>query len=338
MVRIISALFLAAAAASSFAQEKLQLVDDPPERHIVVPGDTLWGIAGKFLKQPWRWPDVWRLNKEQVKNPHRIYPGDIVVLDLSGIDPQLKVAKPVRVQPQVYAEAIKQEIPSIPASEIEAFTSQPLVVDAAAIRQAPMIVASQEDRMYMGNGDIGFVTGIDDGDVLDWTVYQQGKPLYDPDTKELLGYEAADIGRARLEKLGNPATIRIVTAREEITRGARLMPAPKTVILSYVPHPPEQLVDARIIQIYSGVRSTGKLSVVSINRGLRDGIEQGHVLALYRRQTSFGYDENNRRVAINLPDERYGLAFVFRTFERISYALVMDSDRPVVVGDALKNP
>lgn len=338
MVRIISALILAAFAACAFAQEKLQLVDNPPDRHIVVAGDTLWGISGKFLKEPWRWPEVWRLNKQQIKNPHRIYPGDIVVLDRSSGRPRLSVATPLKLQPQVYSETMRKEISSIPSSIIEPFISRPLIVDPNTLNEVPRIVASQEDRVFLGNGDQAFVTGIPDASIVNWSVYRPGKPLKDPVTNEIIGYEAFDLGSARLVQPGSPAVVKIVIAREEIGRGDRLTPAPKADIIAYVPHAPEGPVDGRVVSIYGGLNEAGKFSVIALNRGVRDGLEVGHVLAIHRHRSSMGYDENDKRVTTPLPDERYGLLFVFRTFEKISYALVMDASKPVIVGDVIKTP
>ena len=172
MVRIISALILAVTAVCVFAAEPIKLVDNPPDRHIVVPGDTLWGISGKFLKEPWRWPEIWRLNKDEIKNPHRIYPGDIVLLDLSAGTPRLRLAKPVKMSPKIYSDEVKSAIPSIPPNIIEPFISRPLVIEADGLDKAPRIVASQEDRVFLGNGDLGFVTNIPDASVVKW----QGLP------------------------------------------------------------------------------------------------------------------------------------------------------------------
>ena len=338
MVRIISALILAAAAACAFAQEKLQLVDNPPDRHIVVSGDTLWSISGKFLKEPWRWPEIWRLNKEQIKNPHRIYPGDIVVLDLSGGNPQLKIARPLKLQPQIHSDVVRQSVPSIPPNVIEPFIAKPLIVEANALDDVPRIMASQEDRVFMGNGDTAFVTGIPDSSVVNWSIYRQGKALKDPETQEIIGYEAFDLDNARLVRPGTPAEIKIVQAREEIGRGDRLSPTPAADIVAYVPHAPEKAIDGRVVSIYGGLAEASQHSVISINRGKKDGLEIGHVLALYRVRSSDGYDDKDRRITTQLPTERYGLLFVFRTFERISYALVMEATKSVIVGDAIKNP
>lgn len=338
MLRIISALTLAITVSSTFAQETPSLVDNPPDRHIVVTGDTLWGISGKFLKDPWRWPDVWKLNKEQIKNPHRIYPGNIVVLDTSSGQPKLVIATPIKLVPQVYSAASREAISSIPANVIEPFIAKPLIIDATALDDAPRIVASQEDRVFLGHGDRAFITGIPDTKVINWNVYRPGKPLKDPESGEILGYEAFDLGTARLEQPGSPATVKIITAREEMGRGDRLTPAGKPNVISYVPHAPDKPIAARVVGIYGGLAEAGQHSVISLSRGSRDGLEVGHVLALYRKRSSFGYDNNDKRVETNLPEERYALIFVFRTFERISYALVMEANKAVIVGDAGKNP
>lgn len=339
MVRIISALFLAMMAVCALAQEPVALADNPPDRHIVVPGDTLWSIAGKFLKEPWRWPEIWRLNRDQVRNPHRIYPGDIVLLDVSSGTPQLKVAKPVKLQPQVHSEAIQQEIPSIPPNVIEPFISQPLVVDAKALDNSPRILTGQDNRILLGRGDTGFVAGMPDANVVKWQVYRPGKPLRDPDNGEVLGYESVFLGDAQLVQPGDPAQVRITSAKEEIGRGDRLIPASLPTLISYAPHKPEKPIAGRIMSVYGGLSEAGKHSIITINRGTRDGIEVGHVLALFRNQsltTREAKEEGRENRA--LPQERYALVFVFRTFERVAYALVMDASKPVIVGDAARNP
>ncbi len=338
MLRIISALILAVTTACAVAADAIKLVDNPPDRHVVVKGDTLWGISGKFLQEPWRWPEIWRLNKAEIKNPHRIYPGDIVVLDLSGGNPRLRVARPVKVQPTVYSEETRQAIPSIPPHIIEPFISRPLIVEPDGLDAAPRIVATQEDRVFVGNGDTAFVSSIPGVDQVNWQIFRPAKPLRDPDTKEILGHEAFFLGDAKLIQPGQPAVIQILQAKEEIGRGDRIIPAPLPNLASYVPHRPEQPLEGKILSIYAGVQEAGPLSVIAINRGTREGLEIGHVIALHRKRVSQGYDDDGRRVDTPVPDERYGLAFVFRTFERIAYALVMESGKPVIVGDAVRNP
>ena len=341
MVRIISALILAATVACATAAERLELVDNPPERHIVVKGDTLWDISGKFLKQPWRWPDIWRMNQDQIKNPHLIYPGDIVWLDLSDGNPRLRLGKPLgndKLQPKVYSTAIQQVIPSIPPKSIEPFISQPLIIEPGDATVTTRIVTTQEDRVILGNGDTAFVSGIPDASVEKWHIFRPGKPLKDPDTGETIAQEAFFLGNATLVEPGEPATIRITQSKEEVSRGDWLKPAPPTNIIAYMPHRPEQEIRARIMSIYGGVNEGGAGSVIALNRGEADGMAVGHVLALYRKRVSQDLDENNRRISTTIPDERYALIFVFRTFDRVAYALVVESSKSILVGDAARNP
>lgn len=346
MVRIISALILAVTAVCASAAEPLKLVDNPPDRHVVVRGDTLWGISGKFLKEPWRWPEVWNMNREEIKNPHLIYPGQVVYLDRSGKTPRLRLGKPVKsrsgtdkLQPHVYSDPVQQAIPSIPPNQIEPFLSQPLVVEQGELDTVPRIVAGPEFRGMMGNGDQAFATAIPDASVVRWNVFRPGKPLIDPETGNTIGYEAFFLGNANLVQPGEPAALQITVAKEEIMRGDRLIPAPPVNIISYVPHRPDNQVAARVMTIYGGVSEGGRASIVSLNRGKNNGLEVGHVLALFRNRISSSIDENTmRRVDTPIPEERYALVFVFRVFNGVSYALVLESSKPVTVGDYARNP
>jgi len=343
MVRIISALILAVTAVCASAADPLQLVDNPPDRHIVVKGDPLWDISGKFLKQPWRWPEIWQMNRDQIKNPHLIYPGDVVLLDMSSGSPRLRLGKKVgagtgKLQPTVYSKPIQQVVPSIPPNAIEPFISQPLVIEDGELNTGVKIVAMQEDRMLVGTGDSFYASGIPDAAVEKWHVFRKGKPLKDPATGKILAYEAFFLGNARLVKPGEPALLRVSLAKEEIARGDRLIPAPEPEIISYVPHRPEQDVSARVLGIYGGLREGGANSVVALNVGKNDGMEIGHVVALYRKRVSLDVDDSGRRTSTPVPDERYGLAFVFRVFNGVSYALVVESSKAVIVGDTARNP
>ncbi|MGB4066134.1 MAG: LysM peptidoglycan-binding domain-containing protein [Azonexus sp.] len=343
MVRIISALILAVTAACASAAEPLTLVDNPPDRHIVVKGDTLWGISGKFLKQPWRWPEIWQMNKEEIKNPHWIYPGDIILLDTSSGSPRLKMAKRVtgqdgKVQPMIHSTPGELVIPSIPSNIIEPFISQPLIVESSGSNSKTVIVAAQEDRMLLGTGDSFYANGIPDGSVEKWQIFRKGKPLKDPKTGEILAYEAFYLGNARLIKPGEPATLRVTLAKEEIARGDELIPARPPEIISYVPHRPDQAIEARVMSIYGGVQEGGTTSVVSLTRGKNDGLEVGHVVALFRNRVSTNIDDDGIRTDTPVPEERYGLAFVFRVFDRVAYALVVSSSKSVIIGDSARNP
>lgn len=340
MVRIISALILAVSASFVSAAEPIGLVDNPPDRHIVVRGDTLWGISGKFLKQPWRWPEIWGMNKAEIKNPHLIYPGDVIVLDMSSGNPRLKLAKSYnsKLQPKVYSEAVQDVIPSIPSNIIEPFISQPLIIEAGEHEKLPRIVATQENRVMVGGGDSVYASGITGVDVEKWNVFREGKALKDPDTGEILGYEAVFLGGARLVRPGEPSSLNVTQAKQEIGRGDRLLPAPPPNIVAYVPHRPDVPVQGKVLSIYGGVNEGGPGYVISLNRGKADGLEIGNVVALYRKRISTSVDEDGKRTDTVVPEERYALAFVFRTFDRIAYALVVEASRPVIIGDAARNP
>ena len=317
-----------------------KLADNAPDRHVVVPGDTLWSIAAKFLKDPYRWPDVWEPNRDRIKNPHRIYPGDVVLLDRSGGMPKLKLAT-LKVVPRTRIEQTNAAIPSIPAHIIEPFLSQPLVIDEGGLANAPKIIATQEGRVYLGRGDLAYATGDVDEKVDSWQVYRPGNALVDPATKETLGYEAVFLGTAKLERKTDPVTMRIVDSKQEIGTGDRLIPTPRPDVAEYAPRAPKNAVDGRVLSIYGAGRETGSNRIIAISKGRRDGLEQGHVLALY----SYGADVRDRSSifdtsakVIKLPDERNGLVFVFRVFDKVSYALVMSAQRSVKVGDVAQKP
>jgi hypothetical protein len=344
MLRIISALILAATlTGAALASEPIRLADNAPDHYVVVNGDTLWAIAGKFLKEPWRWPEIWRLNKEQIKNPHRIYPGDIVLLDYVDGQPRLRLGKPVKstqfvkLSPEVHSEQISREIPSIPANVIEPFISRPLVVDVDDMKDAPQIIATDDARVVVGGGDNIYVLGITE-DHPKWFIYRPGVPLKDPESGEVLGYEAFFLGTAEMQKRDEVSTLSILSAKEEVLKGDLLVPAEAPNLQAYVPRKPEADISGLLVSIYGGVGSGGKDSVIAISRGRQAGVEVGDVLALYSRRNTTFLNKDGRSETRALPEERYGLVFVFRTFDRVAYGLVMEASRPLAVGDAVRNP
>ena len=338
MKRIIFSLLLGLSSAMALAADAnpIQVADNAPDSYTVKKGDTLWGISSKFLKEPWRWPEVWRMNRDQIRNPHLIYPGQIVVLDRNG--PKLSIGRPVRLQPQIYEEKNQESIPSIPTAEITQFLSQPLVVDEAGMNDSAKIIGTQESRVMVGAGNTIYATNVKPG-VPIWQIYRPTKPVVDPATNEILGYEAFYLGAARATVEGEPATLEITKSIEEIAKGDRMVPAAKPDVLAYSPHSPDKDLRGEIIRLYNGVGEAGRNSIVTLNRGTRDGLEVGHVLAIYRAGRVETYREGSGpKEVYNLPEERYGLVFVFRTFERLSYALIMNSSRPVVAGDQVRTP
>lgn len=345
MTRIISTLFLALLTtltpAASAAPPELSA--DAPARHVVLPKDTLWSIAGRFLKEPWRWPELWRMNREQIANPHRIYPGDVLVLERDANGQPLLRLSQEQVSPKAYSAPLHQAISSIPANVVEFFTSEPLIVDINGLADAPRIIASGQDRVMMGNGDTAYVLNADlYEDVKTWQIYRPGKPLRDPENGEILGYEAFYLGTAKqlqATEPGEPAPFQILTVKQEIGQGDRLIPQESQRPFQYVPRAPAHLVEARIASVYGGVAEGGRHSLVTLNRGTRDGLEVGHVLAISRNRSVRHHNpETGKTERYTLPDERYGTVFVFRTFERVSYALVMDAKGTVAINDLIRTP
>jgi len=347
---IIFALLAAALAATSLmAQQRseLKLQDNAPDRYVVVPGDTLWSIAAKFLKDPWRWPEMWKLNRDQVKNPHWIYPGDVIVLDRSKPEPELNIGNTVMLSPRVRIEdSDRQAIPGIPPRVIEPFLTRPLVIEPDGLDQAPRIIAAQGDRVYLGSGDVAYVSGIGQAKIdSSWQIYRPGKPLVDPENQKTLGYEAIFLGDSKVIKTGDPATIRIFGAQREIGKGDRLVAVGPLALANYAPHAPAAAIHGRIIATGEGLRETGPQYVITLNLGKNNGIEPGHVLALLRLgrtnvETTPGrsWFSGGKVEATRLPDERYGLVFVFRVFDQVSYALVMSASIPVQIGDVAATP
>ena len=316
---------------------------DAPARYVVKQGDTLWSIAERYLDAPWRWQELWNLNKDEIKNPNRIYPGNVIVFDRKTTQLELVLGETVKLSPRVRGESTPAvAIQSIPSSIIEPFLSRPLVVEADGLENAPTIVAFEEKRIMAGAGESAFASGLGASKEDTWYVYRRGKALVDPETQRTLGFEAVYLGTARVTRPGEPATLQILNAVQEIGRGDKLLAAGKPQSVEYTPRAPAKPVSGQVIGIYGGVSNVGEAgpqAVVTLNRGKADGVEPGHVLAMHRQARA----ERDSRAptsgaAIVLPEQRYGLAFVFRVFERVSYALVMKNSRPVQPLDAVRNP
>lgn len=283
---IISLIILCSYGASAPAATTGDLATDAPDRYVVVRGDTLWGIAKRFLKDPWKWNDLWKANQDQIRNPNRIFPGDVLVLDRSAEEMRLKLvrAETSRVIPEIRAtEREPEPIPTIPTADIEPFLSKPLVIAQNQLADAPRIVRTQESRVAVGAGDVAYATGVTKEMGLYWQVFRPGSPLIDPVNNETLGYVAIYLGEAKVQKLGAVSTIDIVTAGQEIYAGDYLQPSPREIPLDgYAPHPPAKKIDGRIIALYNQLYETGPNAIITLNRGTRDGLEVGNVLAIYR--------------------------------------------------------
>ncbi|HRK57154.1 MAG TPA: LysM peptidoglycan-binding domain-containing protein [Burkholderiaceae bacterium] len=333
------------------------LAPNAPDRYTVKQGDTLWDVSSIFLTSPWRWPELWGMNKAQVRNPHLIYPGQTLVLvkgpdgmarlEVSDGDVDALPGAPgdqVKLSPRVRELDAREmaAIRSIPNNLIEPFLSQPLVVAADELDQYPRVVATQEGHVNIGRNEIAYVRGITNEQVENYHLFRAARPLYDPDDVKRakpIAYEAFYLGSGRIVRPGEVATLRVLDSKQEIGVGDRLIPVERKQLASYVPRQPERTIDGRIVSIYGGVTQAGGQSIVTLNRGARDGVEVGHVLALLATGPTIQDRTAKRRDEfVKLPDERIGEMFVFRVFDRIAYALVMRLERAVEVGDRFTSP
>ena len=321
-----------------------ELRSDAPDRHVVVKGDTLWDISGKFFKDPWKWQYIWGMNKDAIKDPHWIYPGDVIVLDRAtgtlriGDAPPATVPPPsdvVKLSPRIReGHSDHDAIPSIPSRVIEPFLSRPLVVDEEAMNNAPTLIGAREGRVILGLNDIGFIKNLPSNKNKKWQFYRPGKTLVDPDTNEMLGIEAIYLGDAEVTDFADVSTAVITRSIQEINKGDRLVAPSGKIPNAYLPRSPGKKISSRIISVYGGVSQAGQNAVVTLNKGARDGLEIGHVLALYHE----GEIVKNKGIEDKLPDERYGLVFVFRVFDKVSYALVMQTKLPAQLMDRAQTP
>ena len=322
----------------------LAMKPDAPERYVVVRGDTLWSIAQRYTDSPWRWSELWELNKDEIKNPHRLYPGNVIVLDRARGRLALS-SDTVRLSPRVRAESTAQvAIPSIPPNIIEPFLARPLVIEADGLDNAPSIVATEESRVILESGNRAFVRGMGNSTESNWFIYRRGGPLVDPDTKVTLGYEAIYLGVAKVVRAGDPAVVQLSSVTQEVVVGDKLLPVGKPEIPTYAPRAPSAPVQGRIIALYGREGRLGEYgdhSVVAINIGRSQGIEVGHVVALLRPGATVAEASRSKTSSggpLILPDERYGVALVFRVFDRVSYALIMNMSKPAFRLDLVQNP
>ncbi len=334
-----------------------ELVANAPDTYTVKRGDTLWDISKLFLKSPWRWPELWGMNLQEIRNPHLIYPGQMLYLDKSGGRARLRMGQPVgaadgtvKLSPRVRSEALGDgAIASIPFNLIEPFLNEAIIFQGNELEVAPRIVAAQEGRVLLSRGENAYVRGELGADRA-FRIFREAKPLKDPGTGKILGYEAAYVGAAEYVRQGEirtgadgkpeivPATFVITSTRQEANVGDRLSPVPAREFSNYAPHAPSTAVAGQIVSIYGDGLSAGQNQIVALNRGASDGMERGHVLALWSAGTRVIDKTDPARPNLALPDERHGLLFVFRVFDRMSYALILSVKDPVKAGDRFTQP
>ncbi len=346
-----------------------ELAPNAPDTYVVKRGDTLWDISRMYLKSPWRWPELWGMNLKALPNPHLIFPGQTLYLDKSDGYARLRTqptggSDTVRLSPRTRTDSLASlALPTLKTHLIAPFLVEPLVADAATIEQAPRLVATTDQRVLMAAGDRVYARGNPDaplstkpGQPRSFRVFREAIPLKDPVTGEVLGYEARYLGNAELARSetteeisdgkGNlkqepvPATVDITSTKEEIRAGDRMLPEPPRTFKNYIPHEPQTSVNARVVSIYGStpVAVAGQNQVIAINMGTAQGMEPGHVLTLLTQGDRVRDTTAEGKPTIKLPSEHNGLAMVFLTFERVSYALLLDVRTGVRVGDRLVNP
>ncbi|MCX7673134.1 MAG: LysM peptidoglycan-binding domain-containing protein [Thiobacillaceae bacterium] len=356
-------LLLALGLAQGARAEQVRLQENAPDVHVVVKGDTLWGISARFLKDPWKWPEVWQLNKAEIRNPHLIYPGDRIRL-IRGDQPRLVQEKDiptVKLTPGVRAEPIIEAptaIPSVPYAAIAPFLNRGGVMAADELKRAPRVLGTHDDRVIFGRHDTVYVEGSGTGETA-WEIVRSGPLLTDPVSGEPLGQLLVHVGEARTLQSGNPQLVRIVQAEQEVLERDRLVPLSQAQMPQLAPQAPDKPVQARVVASLGGVEGAGPYTTVLLNQGRRDGLQVGHVLALYKAGRSLADPRCLRAEKLaflagglgarsdcvpdkddsaGLPERRVGLAFVYRVFDRVAYALVLGSEEPIYVRDMAKNP
>ena len=312
-----------------------------PDRYVVQPGDTLWDISAKFLTDPWYWPEIWHINP-QVANPHLIYPGDELALTWVNGRPQVTLASggPTRLSPRVRTNPLSDAVQAVPYERIAAFMSRPAVLTADQVKGAPYVAHARDDRLISSVGNDIYVRRLADGAPGNrYTIYHVGDELKDPDDGDVLGYQGIFTGEANVNRVGDPATLRVMDSARETLEGDILLPVQPESKADFIPRPPSQKIDGRIMSVIDERTVVADYDVVIINRGKRDGLEPGHVLEVWEAGEEVrDITRNAESRTVQLPDERNGVAMIFKAYDRMSYGLMWRSDREVHVGDAVRSP
>lgn len=321
---------------------ELEINPQHPEQYTVVQNDTLWDISAKFLKSPWKWPKLWHGNPH-IKNPDLIYPGDTLVFSMVNGKPSLRLSKAreVKLHPGIRSESLAQEIKTIPTDAIAQFLTSPKVLDTDELDISPYIIDFPGEHLIVGAGDRVYVRSILQAQTLNYTVYRKGQPYISPETGEVLGYEALHIADANLEKEGDPATLTLTKSEQEIRIGDRLMAnSEKTTPLNFFPKAPDTEIRGNIISVLNGVTQIGRHNVVVLDKGLQDGLKIGDLLSIYHKGNIVKdrFKSKDETVLVKLPNEIAGTLMIFRPFNRVSYALVMEANQAIHVLDKVKTP
>lgn len=327
--------------------DEIRLQDNAPGRYVVVQGDTLWGISGKFLKDPWRWPDIWKLNKAEIRDPHWIFPGDVIILDTVDGQPSLRLLgnaqndglrRQIKLEPRIrFSPKPRQAAPTIPTAVIEPFLNRPLIVDEQEFKDAPRIALGPDDKLVMSPGDRAYAVGLDSDAGETMQSFRGDKPVVDPVTKEVLGYEVTYTGELVVLETGDVSTLRVTKAGQEIRIGDRLLPRPSREYPNYVPRTPQWEVEGQVLSSLGGVKDIGPYATVLVNLGERDNMELGHLLHIFRAPREVKKESRNEPTLLT-PPNKIGNLFIYRVFPKLAYGLVLDSIVPVNPGDLVRKP
>lgn len=324
-------------------QPVVELRSDAPDTYVVKKGDTLWDISATFLKKPWYWPEIWHVNP-QVRNPHLIYPGDVLSIYYVDGKPMLGINRgDYRLSPSIRVENLDSEGERFPIQALRHFLLRPQVVSEEELKQAAHIVDSQDRKLIYGTGDKVYARGLEDTSLgMRYSIFRPGRPLYNPDNrKEVLGYEAIYASDAEVVRSGDPSTVILRESVREVLRGDRALPLEANPAdTEFYPHEPPADTRGQIISLFDALSGSANYQVVVTNLGTRDGIEPGHVLAINEsgRVVKDIYHNKDETLKVTLPEEQSGVMMVFRSFEKVSYALIMEAQRPVRKGDFAVSP
>lgn len=335
---LIGILFICLSAVS--LADQVQLKSDHPSTYVVQKGDTLWDISSLFLKDPWLWPDIWHINP-QIENPHLIYPGDKLSLVQINGEPKVVVSErgPVKLLAEMRTQPLHAAIPAIPLEKINAFLSQSRILDTGkTLEDAPYILASEDKRILAGAGDRVYARGDFKEGTSAYGVYRAGDVYQDPETKEILGMQARDIATIRLLDLNDDVGTFVVNrSAEEIRIGDRLLAnEASSLSSSFTPTSPKTKINGQIIAVEGALRNAGKMSVVIINKGQREGLQAGDVLEI--RKVGEIVRDKVKKQTVQLPGRKAGLLMVFRVFDKLSLGLVLETSLALTVGDKVQNP
>jgi len=318
--------------------EPVPLAEGHPNEYVVQVGDTLWDIAAAFLKDPWFWPEIWYVNPD-IENPHLIYPGDVLGLVYVGGRTRITNvrASTYRMSPQARVTPLSEAVMSIPFKEVAAFLSSGVILEKSQADNLPYLLETRGEHLIASAGNEVYVRGVtNDEPSTRYNVIHIGDPLRDPDDNRLIGYHGHLVGEGSLRRTGDPATVALTRSMQEMKTGDRFLPASVDVPLNFFPRSPSSTIEGQIIFVVGGVTQIGQYQVVVMNRGSNNGLSVGDVLTVF--QAGSVVKDRVRGGDVKLPDEEAGTVMVFKTFDRISYGLVMEATDAIHLNDAVRNP